>query len=100
MKLNRAAFTTPEGYSLLTLSPTGCVLSALKKAEDRESLILRLFNPSETTSCDVTLSMNRPIAACNETDLKECLREGEGNADGITGAFRPGQSRTFDLSLA
>lgn len=31
MKLNRASFTTPESYSLLALSPTGCVLSALKK---------------------------------------------------------------------
>ena len=38
MKLNRAPFTTPESYSLLALSPTGCVLSALKKAEDRDEL--------------------------------------------------------------
>lgn len=31
MKLNRSSFTTPESYSLLALSPTGCVLSTLKR---------------------------------------------------------------------
>ncbi len=44
MKLNRASFTTPCSYSLLTLAPNGCLLSALKKAEDRDEMILRLYN--------------------------------------------------------
>ncbi|MCP5716393.1 glycosyl hydrolase-related protein, partial [Klebsiella pneumoniae] len=66
MKLNRASFTTPRSYSLLTLAPNGCVLSVLKKAEDRDEMILRLYNPSETRSCDVALSVNREVQACCE----------------------------------
>ncbi|MCU6252261.1 mannosylglycerate hydrolase [Enterobacter cloacae] len=99
MKLNRASFTTPESYSLLALSPTGCVLSALKKAEDRDELILRLFNPSESSVCETTLSVNPALKRCGETDLNERLLD-DRKEQGITGTFRPGQSRTFSILLA
>lgn len=99
MKLNRASFTTPCSYSLLTLAPNGCVLSALKKAEDRDEMILRLYNPSETRSCDVALSVNREVQACCETDMNEvCKAQGE-EGSVITGPFRPGQSRTFSIKI-
>ena len=97
MKLNRAPFSTPDRYSLLTLSPTGCVMSAIKKAEDRDALILRLFNPSESVSCDASLSWNQALKGCCETDLNEQVLAGRGEEKGITGLFRPGQSRTFSL---
>ncbi|QPK01753.1 mannosylglycerate hydrolase [Enterobacter mori] len=99
MKLNRAAFRTPESYSLLTLPPTGCMLSALKKSEDGEALILRLFNPSESTSYDATLAVNRTIKGCHETDMNERTKEGGHDEKGIVGAFRPGQSRTFSIQI-
>lgn len=99
MKLNRASFITPESYSLLALSPTGCVLSALKKAEDRDELILRLFNPSQSSACDATLSMNPTVKRCCETDMNERLMD-HSEDEGMVGAFRPGQSRTFSLLLA
>ncbi|HGY9604633.1 TPA: mannosylglycerate hydrolase [Enterobacter roggenkampii] len=99
MKLNRASLTTPESYSLLALSPTGCVLSAIKKAEDRDELILRLFNPSQSSECDATLSVNPAVKRCCETDMNERLMD-HGEDEGIVGAFRPGQSRTFSLLLA
>lgn len=99
MKLNRAAFRTPESYSLLTLPPTGCMLSALKKSEDGEALILRLFNPSESTSYDATLAVNRTIKGCYETDMNERTKEGGHDEKGIVGAFRPGQSRTFSIQI-
>lgn len=96
MKLNRAPFTTPESHSLLALSPTGCVLSALKKAENRDELILRLFNPSASSACDATLSVNPTVKRCCETDMNEqVLAQHEG--EGIAGVFRPGQSRTFSV---
>ncbi|HFJ4333711.1 TPA: mannosylglycerate hydrolase [Enterobacter hormaechei] len=99
MKLNRASFTTLCSYSLLTLAPNGCVLSALKKAEDRDEMILRLYNPSETRSCDVALSVNREVQACCETDMNEvCKAQGE-EGSVITGPFRPGQSRTFSIKI-
>ncbi|HHA2289813.1 TPA: mannosylglycerate hydrolase [Enterobacter ludwigii] len=97
MKLNRAPFSTPDRYSLLTLSPTGCVMSAIKKAEDRDALILRLFNPSESVSCDASLSWNQAFKGCCETNLNEQVLAGRGEEKGITGLFRPGQSRTFSL---
>lgn len=99
MKLNRASLTTPESYSLLALSPTGCVLSAIKKAEDRDELILRLFNPSQSSACDATLSVNPAVKRCCETDMNERQMD-HGEDEGIVGAFRPGQSRTFSLLLA
>ena len=99
MKLNRASLTTPESYSLLALSPTGCVLSAIKKAEDRDELILRLFNPSQSSACDATLSVNPAVKRCCETDMNERLMDHDED-EGIVGAFRPGQSRTFSLLLA
>ena len=93
MKLNRASFTTPCSYSLLTLAPNGCVLSALKKAEDRDEMILRLYNPSGTRSCDVALSVNREVQACCETDMNEVRKAQGEEGSAITGSFRPCQSR-------
>ncbi|WP_049005560.1 mannosylglycerate hydrolase, partial [Enterobacter cloacae] len=98
MKLNCSSFTTPESYSLLALSPTGCVLSALKKAEDRDELILRLFNPSAFSACDTTLSVNPTVKRCCETDMNERIT-GREEEQGIVGAFRPGESRTFSFLI-
>ncbi|MBM1020524.1 mannosylglycerate hydrolase [Enterobacter sp. A11] len=98
MKLNCSSFTTPESYSLLALSPTGCVLSALKKAEDRDELILRLFNPSAFSACDTTLSVNPTVKRCCETDMNERIT-GREKEQGIVGAFRPGESRTFSFLI-
>ncbi|HCK7268126.1 TPA: mannosylglycerate hydrolase, partial [Enterobacter hormaechei subsp. steigerwaltii] len=97
MKLNRASFTTPCSYSLLTLAPNGCLLSALKKAEDRDEMILRLYNPSGTRSCDVALSVNREVQACCETDMNEVRKAQGEEGSAITGSFRPCQSRTFSI---
>ena len=99
MKLNRASFTTPCSYSLLTLAPNGCVLSALKQAEDRDEMILRLYNPSETRSCDVALSVNREVQACCETDMNEVRKAQGEEGSAITGSFRPCQSRTFSIKI-
>ncbi|OAZ41628.1 alpha-mannosidase [Enterobacter cloacae] len=99
MKLNRTAFTTPGSYSLLTLSPNECVLSALKKAEDRDEMIVRLYNPSETQSCDVALSVNRVVLACCETNMNEMPDAAGEERAGISGPFRPCQSRTFSVRI-
>lgn len=99
MKLNRASFTTPCSYSLLTLAPNGCLLSALKKGEDRDEMILRLYNPSGTRSCDVALSVNREVQACCETDMNEVRKAQGEEGSAITGSFRPCQSRTFSIKI-
>ena len=70
-----------------------------QKAEDRDELILRLFNPSESSVCETTLSVNPALKRCGETDLNERLLDAR-EEQGITGTFRPGQSRTFSILLA
>ncbi len=99
MKLNRTTFTTPGHYSLLTLAPNGCVLSALKKAEDRDELVLRVFNPSQTHSCDVAFSMSRAIKGGSETDMNEVIKAPLQGGKEIAEALQPGQSRTFSLEI-
>ncbi|BDY93527.1 hypothetical protein MUTS15_21840 [Escherichia coli] len=42
-----------------------------KKAEDRQELILRLFNPAELTSCDATVAFSRKVMTCTETMMNE-----------------------------
>ena len=37
----------PQKHSFLSIQPENLILSAFKKAEDRETYILRLFNPTE-----------------------------------------------------
>lgn len=100
MKLNKAAFTVPDSYSLLSMSPVGCQLSALKKAEDRDEIILRLFNPSDSVSCDAAVSFSQSVMHCRETGMDEIPAGEQSDAKGINGEFRPGQSRTFSLKLA
>jgi len=41
--------TLPSESSFLSIEPSGLVVSALKRAEDRNTIILRLFNPSGET---------------------------------------------------
>jgi mannosylglycerate hydrolase len=96
MKLNRSTFMTPLSYSLFSLSPTGCVLSAIKKAEERDELILRLFNPSITSVNDALLAINHSVRRCCETDMNEQIKTGE-NVQGMICAFKPGASRTFSI---
>lgn len=70
-----------------------------EKAEDRDEMILRLYNPSETRSCDVALSVNREIQACCETNMNEVYKAQGEEGSAITGSFRPGQSRTFSIKI-
>ncbi|EAX8475408.1 mannosylglycerate hydrolase [Salmonella enterica] len=100
MKLNKASFLVPERYSLLTIPPVGCQLSSLKKAEDRDELILRLFNPSESAPCDATLSFSRAVESCSEVRMDEQRAHMGGGKPGDIGTFMPGQSRTFSYKIA
>jgi mannosylglycerate hydrolase len=47
MKLNQVDFHIPPSYSLLTQMDKDTVLSALKKSEKDQGIILRLFNPAD-----------------------------------------------------
>jgi Alpha-mannosidase len=100
MKLNRAAITVPEHYSLLTLSSVGCALSVLKKAEDRPELIVRLYNPSATEASDTQITFNQHQVKSVETGMDERPLAGAEGDDICHESvrFRPCQSRTFSIA--
>ena len=63
----------PRRHSFLTIAAdadSGMTLSALKKAEERDSAVLRVFNASEKRS-PLTVSAARPIVAAFDANLRE-----------------------------
>jgi len=54
----------------LTVEPDNLVMSAFKKAEDRASFILRLFNPTDEPIAG-RVSLSLPIGTVHETGLDE-----------------------------
>ncbi|POP42882.1 alpha-mannosidase [Superficieibacter electus] len=99
MKLNRSNILTPEHYSLFSMPATGCQLSVLKKAEDRDELIIRLFNPSDSDNAETMLMFNRQTKCCHETTMDEhWLEQGEVVTDTPV-ILKPGQSRTWSIAL-
>ncbi|EGI98846.1 glycoside hydrolase family 38 C-terminal domain-containing protein [Shigella boydii] len=83
MKLNKAGFNVPESYSLLKMPPVGCLISALKKAEDRQEVILRLFNPAESATCDATVAFSREVISCSETMMDEHITTEENQGSNL-----------------
>lgn len=60
----------PEQYSFFALEPAALVLSALKKAEGRESCIVRLYNPTDqTVTGQITCAAS--VARARLTNLSE-----------------------------
>jgi len=99
MKLNRTALDVPQRYSLFTMPATGCQLSVLKKAEDSEALILRLFNPSDSEPCESRVMFNRPASRCQDVGMDE---QPTGQGSDILGkavSFKPGQSRSWVVQI-
>ncbi len=65
----------PERYSLIQISPPSPVLcSAIKKAEERNSIIVRLFNPSPKSQT-VKVTMGRTIKQVYKVRLDEKREE-------------------------
>lgn len=99
MKLNLTAITVPNRYSLFTLPSSGCQLSALKKAEDSDTLVIRLFNPSDSESCDSIVMFNGDNPRCQEVGMDEQPVAQGGDILGKAVSFRPGQSRTWCIRI-
>lgn len=90
MKLNPTEIRVPYEYSLLKIGEKRLILSALKKAEKAEELILRCYNPFDSRLL-LHADLNRLV--WNERRLDE---RGDGkNADWSCVAIEPGQIRTF-----
>jgi mannosylglycerate hydrolase len=96
MKLNVGEQNLPLTYSLLSTEKSGVVLSVLKKAEDQDALIIRTYNPSETSAIFGVVNFTVPVTQWVETLLDETPRE---NVDALPlqdfGTFAPCQVKTF-----
>ncbi len=66
---NHVGSLAPE-YSFLTIQPENVVLTAVKKAEDDKSVILRFYEFAGKDT-DISLRFLRGAAAASETDLIE-----------------------------
>ncbi|WP_312949539.1 mannosylglycerate hydrolase [Superficieibacter sp.] len=99
MKLNRSTLTAPENYSLFSMPSTGCQLSVLKKAEDRDELIVRLFNPSDSENAQTMLMFNQHHPHCQETGMDEQFRAQGADITARPVSFRPGQARTWSVKI-
>jgi len=87
-------------YSLCTVSSPAITISALKKAEDGDGLIMRLYNTTEEI-VNNTLSFSSPLSFASLTDLKELdIEECEiENSTTLALVFAPWQIRTIRVKL-
>lgn len=92
MKLNPTDIKVPYQYSLLKIEEKRLIVSALKKAEKADELILRCYNPFD---CGLELCTDSKQFVWNERRLDE--KENGGNEAGSCMLMEPGQIRTFAI---
>ncbi|MEZ8143269.1 alpha-mannosidase [Enterovibrio norvegicus FF-162] len=98
MKLNVGEQNLPLSYSLLSKAKTGAVLSVLKKAEDDNALILRVYNPAESEGVEDKVVFNRYVSAWNEASMDE--HELPTQVDLCSfGLLKPCQAKSFKIAL-
>ena len=96
MKLNVAEQNMPASYCLFSKGVNGAVLSAVKKAEDDDALIVRFYNASETNEVGGdSLTFSKPVSEWLEVRMDENPVADQSNAAGEMGTFRFTQARTF-----
>ncbi len=90
--------TLPEKYSLLESSNPNIILSALKKAEDRDSVILRLYNPT-IASLKTELTLPENIHSLYRCNLNEDRMEQLSNQIAKTQTIVVGANEIITLEL-
>ncbi|PHX04052.1 mannosylglycerate hydrolase [Vibrio splendidus] len=103
MKLNVGEQNLPMSFSLLSKQQAGAVLSVLKKAEDEDALIMRVYNPAETGSVSDSISFIQTVSSWKETSMDERVREGdvaiETFSDLSFGELASCQAKTFQIKF-
>lgn len=91
--------TLPANASLLSIEPESMVLSTVKKAEDRDSLIVRAWNIG-TKSVKATFVFGRPVRQAYHLNLAEKRLKRISIKDGnvIITACRPKQIVTVEIA--
>ncbi|MFM2627161.1 mannosylglycerate hydrolase [Vibrio chagasii] len=98
MKLNVGEQNLPMNFSLLSKQQAGAVLSVLKKAEDEDALIMRVYNPAETGSVSDSISFTQAVSSWKETSMGERVREGD-VATETFGQLASCQAKTFQIKF-
>jgi mannosylglycerate hydrolase len=100
MKLNVDEQNLPLTYSLLKADMQGAVLSALKKAEDEDALILRVYNPSESAITEGSIGFAKPVTEWTEVQMDEQPRAGVAQVPaGTFGSLAQCQAKTFKVKF-
>lgn len=98
MKLNVGVQDKPLTYSLLAKEQKGAVLSVLKKAEDEDALILRIYNPAESGQIEDGVAFTQPVASWQETSMDERVRDTEVASQSF-GALKACQAKSFRVKF-
>ncbi|MEZ9189502.1 mannosylglycerate hydrolase [Vibrio sp. 10N.286.52.F8] len=98
MKLNVGEQNLPMSFSLLSKQQSGAVLSVLKKAEDEDALIMRVYNPAESGSVSDSISFTQAVLSWKETSMDERVREGDVASEEF-GQIAPCQAKTFQIKF-
>ena len=100
MKLNIGEQNIPLTYSLCSADKNGLVLSVLKKAEDEDALIIRVYNPSETETVKGDIEFTTPVTEWLETLMDETPKPGAvAQKSQDFGALGPCQAKTFRIKF-
>jgi mannosylglycerate hydrolase len=96
MKLNVGEQNVPMSYSLLNKGVDGAVISVLKKAEDDDALIIRLYNPSESNAVTDEICFSKEVSQWDEVMLDELPKVAASQvAKGAIGTLASCQAKTF-----
>ena len=99
-------YTPPTPYLPLSsgfISLDGrCVMNALKEAEDRNGIIIRMYNPTEKTVIQaVNVDKNFKLNGASKAELDEStVNTLEINGNGIRAEIKPKEIATFRLNIS
>jgi alpha-mannosidase len=90
-----------KSFSLVHVSDPAIRVLALKKAEDRDEIILRMVELNGKPAPDTHVSFAAPIASAREVNAQEeSVGPAQVNHGDLIASFTPYQPRTFALRLA
>ncbi len=72
IKMNSWGLTTPVNFSLLNIKQTELIMSVLKKAEQSNTLLLRIYNPSDRTVTGTVEAKVIELRKLDESIISKC----------------------------
>ncbi len=98
-RANASPGDLPAKSSLLSCDKTNVIIDTIKKAEDEDSVIIRLYESCGMDST-ATLHFHRPFLECDEVDLLERpIKPVKRNGQQISLSMKPFDIRTIRIRL-